>query len=93
MSKALEVKIVLNPRIKQALSKQNNKKLGEYKKLAHLIKALSNKKLALLLCLLFAEEHSKRISKEILIHHLINIEKNKKISINNIERRLKNAIN
>lgn len=83
-----------------ALDKQGDKKLGEYKKLAYLFRAIvvdhpfsnGNKRTAMYISLKFAEENKKQVDRDLLLHHIISIAKNNEINIRNIERRLKNAI-
>jgi prophage maintenance system killer protein len=84
-----------------SLDKQNEKKLGEYKKLAYLWRAIlvdhpftdGNKRTAIFLAFNFADENSMRVDRELLIHHAVSIAKNNIKNINIIERRLRNAIN
>jgi prophage maintenance system killer protein len=83
-----------------ALDKLTDKKLGVYKKLAYLIRAIlvdhpfsdGNKRTATFVCLAFATKTHKSIDREILIHHIISIAKDNIQEIRNIEWRLKNAI-
>jgi prophage maintenance system killer protein len=83
-----------------ALEKFENKKLGEYKKLAHLIRAIlvdhpfsdGNKRTATFLVFSFSEEHGKEVDGEMLIHQIVSIAKNNIQDIRNIENRLKTAI-
>lgn len=83
-----------------AIDMQENNKLGEYKKLAYLMRAIivdhpftdANKRTAIYLALKFAEENKKQVDRELLLHHIISIAKNNETKILNIERRLKNAI-
>jgi len=79
---------------------QENAKLGDYKKLAYLWKAIlvdhpfsdGNKRTAMFFALNFAEEKGKRIDRDLLLHHAISIAKNNVIDIKQIEWRLKNGI-
>lgn len=83
-----------------ALQMQENNKLGEYKKLAYLWRAIlvdhpftdGNKRTASFVALMFADECRKQVDRELLIHHIIAIAKQNVIDIRNIEWRLKNAI-
>jgi prophage maintenance system killer protein len=83
-----------------ALIKQNDKKLGKYKKLAYLWRALlvdhpfsdGNKRTALYLAYAFANEENKRPDRDLLIHHILSIAKGNVSDIRKIERRLQNAI-
>lgn len=83
-----------------AIDIQENNKLGEYKKLAYLLRAIlvdhpfsdGNKRTATFLVLNFAEQNNKRVNRELLIHHIISIAKQNIIEIRNIENRLKNCI-
>jgi len=83
-----------------ALEMQKNTKLGEYKKLAYLLRAIivdhpfsdGNKRTAMYLCLKFAEENKKQVDRDLLLHHVISIAKYNETEIRNIERRVKSAI-
>ena len=83
-----------------ALEKQNNAKLGEYKKLAYLIRALvvdhpftdGNKKTAAYVSFMFAEQNNKQIDTELLKEQLISIASKNVNSIRAIEERLKYVI-
>ena len=83
-----------------ALEKQEDKKLGEYKKLAYLIRAIvidhpfsdGNKKTAAYVCFMFAEQANKQVDDELLKHQLISIASKNINEIRAIEERLKNAI-
>jgi prophage maintenance system killer protein len=83
-----------------ALQMQENNKLGEYKKLAYLWRAIlvdhpftdGNKRTASVIALMFADEYKKQVDRELLVHHIISIAKQNIIEIRNIEWRLKNAI-
>lgn len=84
-----------------AIDKQRDRKLGEYKKLAYLFRAIlvdhpftdGNKRVAMFLAFQFAEEYDKKVEKELLIHHITSIAKKNIINIRQLEWRLKNAIN
>jgi len=83
-----------------ALDKQNDKKLGEYKKLAYLIRAIlvdhpftdGNKRTAIFVCFAFSYEFDKMIDNDLLKHHMVSIAKKNEHNIKNIEWRLKSAI-
>lgn len=84
-----------------AIQMQKNPKLGEYKKLAYLLRAIlvdhpfsdANKRTATFLAFAFAEEQKKKVERELLVHHILSIAKNNITEIRNIEWRIKNAIN
>ncbi len=83
-----------------ALEKFESKKLGEYKKLAYLVRAIlvdhpfsdGNKRTATFIAFAFAEENKKEVDRELLIHQIVSIAKNNINDIRNIENRLKTAI-
>jgi len=83
-----------------ALEKQSDKKLGAYKKLAYLLRAIlvdhpfsdGNKKAAMYVAFAFADQHSKKIESEILKHHILSIASKNIIDIEVISERMKNAI-
>ena len=83
-----------------ALEKQEESKLGEYKKLAYLLRAIlvdhpfsdGNKRTAMFLCLSFAEENHKQVDRELLLEQIISIAKNNLTEIRNIGWRMKNCI-
>lgn len=83
-----------------AIGKQTERKIGEYKKLAYLWRAIlvdhpftdGNKRTAVFLAFRFAEEFNKMAERELVIHHAISIAKNNFADVNIIERRLRNAI-
>ena len=83
-----------------ALDKQDNKNLGEYKKLAYLIRAIlvdhpfsdGNKKTAMIVVYSFAQQNKKEVDEELIKHHILSIASKNIINIRNIEWRLKNAI-
>lgn len=86
--------------IDYALDKLEDKKLGMYKKLAYLLRAIlvdhpfsdGNKRTAAYISLKFATEFKKQVDTELLTHHLVSIAKQNIHNIRKIERRLKNAI-
>src|SRR3989344_5912256 len=77
-----------------ALEKQEDKKLGIFKKLAYLWRAIlvdhpftdGNKRTAVFLGFAFAEEHKKQVDKDLILHHTITIAKESVIDIRKIER-------
>jgi len=83
-----------------AIQMQDNLKLGSYKKLAYLWRAIlvnhpfsdGNKRTATFFALNFAEENKKQVDRELLVHHALSIAKNNIINIRQIEWRLKNAV-
>ncbi len=83
-----------------ALDKQDDTKLGLYKKLAYLVRAIlvdhpfsdGNKRTAMFISFAFAEENKKQVDRELLLHQIISIAKKNIDNIRNIEWRLKNAI-
>jgi len=83
-----------------AIDMQKDKKLGIYKKLAYLWRAIlvdhpfsdGNKRLAAFIALNFAKENDKQVDRELLIHHIVSIAKQNITEIKNIKWRLKNAI-
>ena len=86
--------------IDYAIDIQNNNKLGDYKKLAYILRAIlvdhpfsdGNKRTAMFLCLNFAEENKKQVDRDLLLEQVISIAKNNITEIRNIEWRMKNAI-
>ncbi len=83
-----------------AFEKLEDKKLGDYKKLSYLLRAIlvdhpfsdGNKRTAMFICFAFAKENKKQVERDLLIHHILSIAKNNIQEIRNIEWRLKNAI-
>ena len=86
--------------LEYALDKQKEGKLGEYKKLAYLTRAIlvdhpfsdGNKKTAMLIVYSFAERNGKKIDEELIKHHILSIASKNITNIRNIEWRLKNGI-
>jgi len=84
-----------------ALQQQENSKLGEYKKLAYLFRAIlvdhvftdGNKRTAMFLTLIFANEINKIANHDLLLHHILSISTKNITQIRAIEERLRNAIN
>ncbi len=78
----------------------SNKKLGIYKRLAYLWRAIlvdhpfsdGNKRTAAFVAFAFAREYNKRVGRELLVHQIISIAKKNIHEIRNIEWRIKNAI-
>lgn len=83
-----------------AIEIQKNPKLGDYKKLAYLWRAIlvdhpfsdGNKRTATFLALKFAEENKKQVDRDLLLHHALSIAKRNITNIRQIEWRLKNCI-
>ncbi len=83
-----------------AINVQENKKFGDYKKLAYLWRAIlvdhpfndGNKRTAMFIAFAFAEEQNKTADRELLIHHVQFIASKNINNIRQIETRLKNAI-
>lgn len=83
-----------------ALEKQEDKKLGEYKKLAYLLRAVlvdhpfsdGNKKTAMFVAFNFANQLNKVVDEDLLKHQLLSIASKNITTIRVIEERLKNAI-
>lgn len=83
-----------------AIDIQSNNKLGEYKKLAYLLRAIlvdhpfsdGNKRTATFIVLNFAEQNKKQVERELLIQQIISIAKQNINNIRNIEQRLRSCI-
>ena len=83
-----------------AFEKLEDKKLGDYKKLAYLMRAIlvdhpfsdGNKRTATFVALAFTEKKNKEVDTDLLQHHILSIAKKNIQEIRNIEWRLKNAI-
>ena len=83
-----------------AFFKLESKKLGLYKKIAYLCRAIlvdhpfsdANKRTAMFLAFGFAEKNNKKVDRQLLQHHITSIAKKNIINIRNIEWRVKNAI-
>ena len=79
---------------------QENKKLGKYKKLAYLMRAIlvdhpfsdGNKRTASFVVFAFAEENKKQVNNEALTYQIVSIAKHNIIEIINIENRLKTIL-
>ena len=89
-----------NSSLDYAIDIQNNKKLGVYKKLAYLIRAVlvdhpftdANKRTAFFIAMAFADESRKEVDKDILTHQIVSIAKQNITDIRNIEQRLRSCI-
>lgn len=83
-----------------AIDMQNNLKLGEYKKLAYLWRAIlvdhpfsdGNKRTATFFALKFADENKKQVDRELIVHHALSIAKQNLTNIRQIEWRIKTCI-
>ncbi len=83
-----------------AFDKFKSKKLGIYKKLAYLFRAIlvdhpfsdGNKRTAAFVAFGFANTYKKQVNNDLLLHHILSIAKKNITQIRNIEWRLKNAI-
>ena len=83
-----------------ALRQQENRRLGKYKKLAYLFRAVlvdhpfsdGNKRTATYLAFAFSHENNKKVDKDLLAHHVLSISSKNIDQIRTIEERLKNAI-
>ena len=83
-----------------AIDKLKNKKLGPYKKLAYLLRAIlvdhpfsdGNKRTAAYVALKIAHDLKKQVDTDLLTRHLVSIAKHNIHDIRKIERRIKNAI-
>ncbi len=92
--------LVRDSSLDYAIDMQNNKKLGVYKKLAYLMRAIlvdhpftdGNKRTATFLVLGFADENKKEVNKEILTHQIVSIASQNITNIRNIEQRLRSCI-
>lgn len=83
-----------------AIEMQKNNKLGPFKKLAYLWRAIlvdhpfsdGNKRTATFLALKFAEENKKQVDRDLLVHHALSIAKKNITNIRQIAWRLENCI-
>ncbi|MEK6935766.1 MAG: Fic family protein [Nanoarchaeota archaeon] len=83
-----------------AIEIQENKKLGDYKKLAYLWRAIlvdhpfsdGNKRTATFFALQFAEENKKQVDRELIVHHALSIARNNTTDIRHIGWRLKSCV-
>jgi len=84
-----------------AIEKQTENRLGEYTKVAYLLRAIlvdhafqdGNKKTAIFIAFVFAEQTNKKVDSELLKHHILSIASKNITDINKISERIKNAIN
>ena len=92
--------LVSDSSLDYALSMQDSKKLGIYKKLAYLMRAIlvdhpftdGNKRTASFLVLAFVEENKKEVNTEVLEHQVVSIASQNITDIRNIEQRLRSCI-
>lgn len=83
-----------------ALLQQKNSKFGPYKKLAYLWRAIlvdhpfsdGNKRTAVFLAFMFADEYNKEVDIDLIKHHILSVASKNITEIRNIEWRLKNGI-
>lgn len=83
-----------------AIDIQENLKIGSYKKLAYLWRAIlvdhpfsdGNKRTAAFFALKFAEENKKQTDRDLIVHHALSIAKNNITTLRQIEWRLKTCI-
>ncbi|MEX2016970.1 MAG: Fic family protein [Candidatus Pacearchaeota archaeon] len=83
-----------------AVDKLDDKKIGSYKKLAYLLRAIlvdhpfsdGNKRTAMFVSHVFAEQYKKQIDREMLVYHITSIAKQNIHDVPKIERRMRNAI-
>jgi len=76
------------------------KKIGIYRKLAYLLRAIlvdhpfsdGNKRTAMFVSLAFASENNKQVDRDLLLHQLVSIAKYNIIDIRKIIERIKTAI-
>src|SRR3989339_1649439 len=86
--------------IDYAIDMQKEKRIGEYKKLAYLLRAVlvdhpfsdGNKRTAMFVAFSFAEQMRKIVDEELLKHHILSIASKNLTEIRAIEERMKNAI-
>lgn len=92
--------LVDNSSLEYAIDIQKDNKLGEYKKLAYLLRAIlvdhpfsdGNKRTATFLSLEFASENNKEIDRELLTHQIVSIASQNITDIRNIEQRIRTCI-
>ncbi|MEK6927832.1 MAG: hypothetical protein AABX11_05360 [Nanoarchaeota archaeon] len=83
-----------------AIDKQIESRLGEYTKLSYLIRAIlvdhvfqdGNKKTAMFIAFMFANQTTKKVDGELLKHHILSIASKNISDIEIITERMKNAI-
>lgn len=86
--------------LEYALDIQKNGKLGDYKKLAYMLRAIlidhvfsdGNKRTASFLALAFADENKKEVDQDLLYQQILSITKNNITEIRNIADRIKTCI-
>ena len=100
LNKKIGGNLTRNGSLEFAISMQKNKRIGEYKKLAHLWRAIlvdhpfsdGNKRSAVLIAIEFANQNNKKYDEEKLVKIAIKVSKGNIIDVSKIERKLKNAI-
>ncbi|MAH47593.1 hypothetical protein CMI37_17360 [Candidatus Pacearchaeota archaeon] len=83
-----------------AFDKQEDKKIGPYKKLAYLLRAIlvdhpftdGNKRTAMFIVLAFSHGQDKRVDRELLLHQIVSIAKKNITDIRVISDRVKSAV-
>ena len=83
-----------------AIQMQDNKRLGPYKKLAYLFRAIlidhpfsdGNKRTVMWVAYKFADEIDKKVDRDLLIHQITSIASRNIQEIRNVEWRLKTAV-
>ena len=83
-----------------AIKHQSNQKLGNYKKLAYLFRAIlvdhpfsdGNKRTSAYLAFAFANQFNKSVNNDLLLNHILSVASKNITQIRAIEERLKNAI-
>lgn len=83
-----------------AFDRMKNSRIGLYKKLAYLWRAIlvdhpfsdGNKRTAAFVAFVFADAKGLLVDRDLLLHHIVSVAKKNVIEIRNIEWRLKNAI-
>jgi len=83
-----------------AIDKVNSSKIGFYKKLAYVWRAIlvnhpfsdGNKRTAVFLAYAFAEENKKYVDRDLLVYQAVSIAQKNLTNIRQIEWRIKNAI-
>ena len=83
-----------------AFDMQKNEKIGPYKKISYLLRAIlvdhpftdGNKRTAMFLTLAFANEQDRKIDRELLLHQIVSIARKNITDIRVISDRIKTAI-
>jgi len=83
-----------------AISKQSDSKIGDFKKLSYLLRAIlvdhpfsdGNKRTAMFVCMDFAMQTDSYIDTDLLPYQIVAIAKKNLTNLRNIEWRIKNAI-